>query len=253
MSALQLFIPSILPIIIGHRCIKEFAPENTISGAFIAKNKGIKFIEIDAMITKDLYPIIHHDYDTKRCSNTDLIISDTNIDELKKYDFGKYYSNNFENERIPLLKDMIRICHIIDLGLNIEIKCLEEDLITPIEICKEIRKYNGDPNKIVISSFSKNALIIAKYYLPEFERNLIVDKIPNTWYNICNDLDCKCLIFNYKTNTIKEIKNLLKYNKQIYAYTVNNIDIVNKLIDIGVSGIFTDKPYTILTKIKNKI
>ena len=47
-----------LPKLIGHRGVKNLAPENTLDSIELAHKLGLKWIEVDVKITKDKIPII---------------------------------------------------------------------------------------------------------------------------------------------------------------------------------------------------
>ena len=62
-----------LPKLIGHRGVKNLAPENTLDSIELAHKLGLKWIEVDVKITKDKIPIILHD-DSLAVSYTHLTL-----------------------------------------------------------------------------------------------------------------------------------------------------------------------------------
>lgn len=237
--------PSLLPLLIGHRCIPEFAPENSITGAILARKLNIRCIEVDAMLCRDNRSIIYHDESLKRCSGIDGLVSDYDYNELLKFGISENFhlKNVFSEEKIPLMREMILKCRDIDLTLNIEIKCEESDLFSANVICKEIKKY-GNPEQIVISSYSINALKLAKQILPKYQRNYIVDKIPLNWLDIVYEQECSAIVISYEHNTMDSIIELLKYGIQVYVFTINDVRTYRKLNSLGI-GVFSDRPYTL--------
>lgn len=234
-----------LPLLIGHRGIPEFAPENSIAGAVIAKQMNIRCIEVDAMLCRDNRAIIHHDTTLERCSGVDGKVKDYDYNELLKFNICENFPVNdiCSGEKIPLMREMILKCKSINLLLNIEIKCEEDDLSSANLICKEIKKY-GHPKQIVVSSYSINALKIAKQILPEFQRNYIVDKIPENWYETMSKLGCSAIVVSYTDNSMDSIIDLLKYGVAIYVFTINNLQIYRRLNSLGI-GVFSDRPFTL--------
>jgi len=233
---------STLPLLIGHRGILESAPENSIVGAIVAKQMGINCIEVDAMICKDNNVVIHHDFDLKRSTGRSGMIKDFNYSELKKFNI----INKFESidvVKIPKMEDMILKCNEINLILNIEIKCEENDFLVGNTICKKIRNY-GNPKNIVVSSFNVYILKLAKKLLPCYERNYIVNKIPSDWLKTMYELDCTSIIVSHDHNSFEEIKNLTKYGIPVYVFTINDINTYRQFNSIGV-GVFSDKPLTL--------
>ena len=233
---------SMLPLIIGHRCIPEFAPENSIIGAFVAKTMGVKCIEVDAMLCRNNTIVIHHDFDLRRSLGINDDIRNFDYSTLKQFEISKCCE--FKSiTNIPTMKKMINLCDNINLLLNIEIKCQDDDLSVANIICKEIRK-RGNPKNIVVSSFNTNILKTAKKIIPLYERNYIVNKIPTNWLSTMHDLDCTSLIVSCKDNSFEEIKDLLKYHIPVYVFTVNDIETYRKFNALNI-GVFSDKPYTL--------
>jgi len=246
MSYTSSFLYSILPLIIGHRCIPQFAPENSLSGITIANKMNIRGIEVDAMLSKDNIPIIFHDYTLDRCcGKPGGTVRDKTYKQLLKYDIshGFYITSMFDNERIPMMKTVIKMCDELNMILNIEIKCHHNDIITPVIICNYIKKY-GNPQKIVVSSFNEKSLLIAKSILKEYERNLISDLIPVDYLKKMKQLNCTSIVLSSEKNNFEDILDLLKYKHPVFVFTVNDYQECRKFISNGI-GVFTDNPYTI--------
>lgn len=249
MHSTYIFLHSILPLIIGHRCIPQFAPENSMSGIIVAKQMDLKGIEVDAMLTKDFVPIVHHDETLERCCGEIGNIFDKTYEELLKYDISRsfYIKDIYKNERIPKLKHCIKKCNELNMILNVEIKCTKNDIMTPIIICYNIRKY-GNPSNLVISSLDHETLKIAKYMLKDFERNLISEYIPDNYLNLMNNLNCTSIILSHDKNKFDDILELLKYKHPVFVFTVNNSLLCKKFISNGI-GVFSDKPNMIASQL----
>lgn len=239
------YLYTILPLIIGHRCIPQYAPENSLSGLIIANKMNVRCVEVDAMLSKDKVPIIFHDYTLDRCCGDSAKIKDRTYEQLLKYDIsnGFYVSDRFEGERIPMMKTVIEKSNELNMILNIEIKCLEDDIITPMVICNYIKRY-GNPKNLVVSSFNEKSLIIAKNILKEYERNLISDTIPIDYFDKMKRLNCTSIILSSEKNNFQDLLELLKYQYPVFVFTVNNSQECEKYISNGI-GVFTDNPYTI--------
>ena len=92
------------PKLIGHRGVKNLSPENTLNSIELAYKLGLKWVEIDVKISKDLIPILLHDDTLERTTNGKGLPIDFNYYNLKKLDAGFYYYNYFTKIRIPTLK-----------------------------------------------------------------------------------------------------------------------------------------------------
>ena len=205
--------------IYGHRGARGDLPENTLeSFKYLFKN-NINAYETDILISKDLIPVITHDFrldpsftkdnEGNWITDENIIIFDLSYDELLKFDVGALnklsrYGRRFvnqktlENQKIPKLSELLELSsknESENLLINLEIKSThdEENLTpTPEEMVKlvmqEVNKSNLQ-NKIIISSFDWRTLTEIKNHYPEISRAYLSFqqqtgiKIKNTIYN----------------------------------------------------------------------
>jgi glycerophosphoryl diester phosphodiesterase len=103
-------MPQKLPLIIAHRGESFDAPENTMAAFDLAWQRGDSAIELDVHLTSDGHAIVCHDDDTFRTTGnkTKLIIKDTPFKDLQHLDVGSWKSPLYANEKIPLLRDVLK-------------------------------------------------------------------------------------------------------------------------------------------------
>jgi len=189
--------------IYGHRGARGDLPENTLeSFLFLFENK-INAFETDILISKDLIPVITHDFrlDANMTKDSDgswikdenIKIYDLTYQEILKYDVGSInklssYGRRFlnqkslENQKIPKLSDIFELINsngIKDVVLNLEIKSTPiEDNLTPTPkemvsiIKKEIEKSKLE-EKILISSFDWRILKEFSLQIPNIARGYL--------------------------------------------------------------------------------
>ena len=58
-----------LPKLIGHRGVRDLAPENTLQSIKKAIELNIKWVEIDVKISKDHIPFLLHDSSLERTTS----------------------------------------------------------------------------------------------------------------------------------------------------------------------------------------
>ena len=140
-------------IIYAHRGASAYAPENTK----IAFEKAIELkangIELDLQKTKDGKIVIFHDNSIDKKSNGLGKIEEYTYQELLKLDFGSWFDDKYENEKIVLFEDFARDYLNKDLTFAIELKVLGIEKET-LDI---INKYKAH-NNIYITSFIYEAL-----------------------------------------------------------------------------------------------
>jgi glycerophosphoryl diester phosphodiesterase len=205
--------------IYGHRGARGDLPENTLeSFKYLFKN-NINAYETDILISKDLIPVITHDFrldpsftkdnEGNWITDENIIIFDLSYDELLKFDVGSLnklsrYGRRFvnqktlENQKIPKLSELLELSSknkSENLLINLEIKSTpDEENLTPTPeemvklVMKEVNKSNLQ-NKIIISSFDWRTLTEIKNLYPEISRAYLSFlqqagiKIKNTIYN----------------------------------------------------------------------
>ena len=248
--------------IYGHRGARGDLPENTLeSFKYLFKN-NINAYETDILISKDLIPVITHDFrldpsftkdnEGNWITDENIIIFDLSYDELLKFDVGSLnklsrYGRRFvnqktlENQKIPKLSELLELSSknkSENLLINLEIKSTpdEENLTpTPEEMVKlvmqEVNKSNLQ-NKIIISSFDWRTLTEIKNHYPEISRAYLSFqqqtgiKIKNTIYNRSPWMSY--LPFFEKYELPKIIKS--QGGKALHPY---HKDITKKLVDIS--------------------
>lgn len=205
--------------IYGHRGARGDLPENTLeSFKYLFKN-NINAYETDILISKDLIPVITHDFrldpsftkdnEGNWITDENIIIFDLSYEELLKFDVGSLnklsrYGRRFvnqktlENQKIPKLSELLELSSknkSENLLINLEIKSTpDEENLTPGPeemvklVMREVNKSNLQ-NKIIISSFDWRTLTEIKNFYPEISRAYLSFqqqagiKIKNTIYN----------------------------------------------------------------------
>jgi len=202
--------------IYGHRGARGDLPENTLESFQYLFENNINAYETDILISKDLVPVITHDFrldpDLTRDSGGDWIkdndikIFDLTYEELSKFDissinkkskYGKRFANqkNLTNQKIPKLSELLELTSnniVDDLLINLEIKStpIEENLTPPPDVMVKliIDEVNKSiiKDKVIYSSFDWRILReiknldskISRAYLTSEQRGKVYDKSP---------------------------------------------------------------------------
>ena len=90
---------------INHRGYSYESPENTIPAYIMSKDKGFTYVEGDVAFTKDNVAVLLHDNTIDRTSNGSGKITDFYYQELLQYDFGSWFSSEYEGVKIPTFKE----------------------------------------------------------------------------------------------------------------------------------------------------
>lgn len=94
---------------IAHRGYSSRAPENTMAAVNLALNTpGITGIEIDVQLTKDLVPVVIHDFVVDRVTNGKGFVKDFTYDQIRKLDAGNWFDSRYKGEKIPSFKEILQ-------------------------------------------------------------------------------------------------------------------------------------------------
>ena len=220
-------------LIIGHKGASAIAPENTLKAFKKAIELKADMVEFDIHKTKDGEIVIIHDLDTLSTTGVQGLIKDMTLEEIKKLDAG-------EGEKIPTLLELIKVAKE-KVGLQIEIKSsgLLEKLI---KLLKEVNLVNTS----IVSSFAFGELVKLKNLEPKIKLGLLLSadlvQVRQIKRNILKAVDKKFYaIHPHYSVADKEIVDFAHDNNlKVNVWTVNDKDVMERLIEIGVDGIITD-------------
>ena len=94
------------PMIIAHRGAKGMAPENTLAAFRLGLNQGCEGIELDVHLTADEEIVVCHDMTLDRTTNGKGLITKKSLSEIKTYDAGLWFGDEFKGETVPTLDEV---------------------------------------------------------------------------------------------------------------------------------------------------
>ena len=220
-------------LMIAHRGVSGLETENTKEAFIIAGNKSYYGIETDVHVTLDGKFLICHDDNILRVTGKDLIIEQTNYDDIIKNKIYKFKTDINQLE-FPNLTDYINICKKYNKEAILEIKneVKEEDVLRIVE---EIKSIGWLEHTTIISFCMINLLNIRKYYKDiklQFLTGEFNDDLLKTLVNNNISLDY------YFGNLTKEIIGKMHDNNLVVnCWTVDKEIDADDLIDMGVDMI----------------
>ncbi|WP_315079390.1 glycerophosphodiester phosphodiesterase [uncultured Clostridium sp.] len=224
----------------AHRASSITAPENTIAALKEAIISQAEYVEIDVQETKDGELIIIHDSNFKRTTGIDKNVWEVDYDEVKTYDTGSYFSVDFKGEKIPTLDEVIKnskgkIKLLIEIKANEHANNMEQKVI-------DLIKKNNFENQCVIASMSKDVLQKIK----KIDPNLKTCYISAIAYGNFYDWDYVNIYAIESTFVNKNIIDKIHNSgKQIFVWTINDKNLMKKMIDLNVDSIITDNPFLV--------
>lgn len=231
------------PLILAHRGASGDAPENTLAAFQLALRQGCDGIELDIHLSKDGQLVVIHDDTIDRTTNGKGTVGEMTVSELKKYDAGRWFSERFRGERIPLLEEVFSIVPK-EIFINIEIKNIpshyegiEEKLINLLEA-------SGRTKQVIVSSFDHQCLYRLKKRNSDVKIGLLYKENVVDHVNFANmfGLPVESLHPDYKAIGRNDIQKAVRRGIKVFPWTVNTKNGMKKMIEAGVSGIITNYP-----------
>lgn len=234
--------------IFAHRGNMSVFPENTMESFISAIEEGADWIELDIQKTKDGHLVVTHDLSTERVTNEKFIVTNSNLIDLKKLNFGINAKDNKFYE-LPVLGDVFQLINKYK-KIKVTIQPKNNGLIK--DTIQLADKFNV-LNNIAFNDINCEYLIEAKQIYPQIP--VFWDRLPNTDFEtdlfIAHQFNFDCLMYlkeglnNEKTQKIKQEGFVAG------ACVVNDLNEMINFIEMGVDAFYTDYP-GILFKLKNQ-
>lgn len=225
--------------IIAHRGLSGIEAENTCSAFIAAANRSYFGIETDVHKTADDEFIIIHDDNTERVSNKKLTVEESDFETLRNIPLFDKNGLDFRKDLLmPTIEEYFSICKKYNKTAVFELKNkMEKSDIK--KIIKKIDDMNYLENTVFISFCLENLIYVKEEYPNQKAQYLVcdidIDSLVDTLKKYSLDLDA------YYGNLTQEIiDELHKNNIKVNAWTVDNKDDAEKLIDMGIDYITTN-------------
>ena len=230
--------------IFAHRSFSGYYPENTML-AFqkVAEETVADGIELDIQLTKDGEIVIMHDEMLDRTTNGSGWLKDHTLEELKMLSVGVNVKGFFPRQTIPTLREYFTWLKTTKLITNIELKTsyfeyegIEEKLIAMV-------KEFGLEDQIWYSSFNHYTVARIKKLMPEAKCGLLTD----TWLMNIGEYAASQGAASVNARTYFCAKegvaaDLHAHNIALQAWTPNDAEMMQELVDAGVDVLITNYP-----------
>ena len=222
--------------ITAHRGASVKYPENTMSAFIGAKELGADWIELDVQQTKDKQIVVSHDTNLLRVTGVNKDIIDMNYSEIKKLDAGSFFNKKFKGEKIPLLSEVLEYAKNNNIRLNIELKPTGRETDFEKQVVDLIKEYNFENSCVITSQMYdvlKNIKEVDKDIKTVYVMSIAIGDITDAKYADAFSVEAT----NVNTYLVNKVHG---EGKELYAWTVNTKESINKMIDMNVDNIITD-------------
>jgi len=228
-------------IVTAHRGASHVAPENTLSAMAAAVEAGAEFAELDVGLTRDGEVVLMHDRTVDRTTNGTGDLGAFSLNELRVLEAGSWFSEEFDGEPIPTLREVIRFARG-RLKLNIEIKTSREEPTIAAAVVDIIRS-EGFGEECMVTSFSRETVEEVKRIAPELRTGFIFgEDYPEDVFEGGWDV----LSSNHEVVDSVFVARAKESGKSVHVWTVDERELMLKLIALGVDGIISNRPDLLL-------
>jgi len=253
-------------LVMAHRGGRSLGPENTVYTFKRAIELGTDVLEMDLQSTSDGGLVVLHDREVDRTTNGKGAVDSFTLAELKKLDAGFRWSP--DNSRsfplrnkgvtIPTLTEVFKA--FPDTRMNIEIKSSQVNTIQ--NLCRTIRE-NGRSEKVMVACFDAGKLGEFRSVCPEVATSAGASEAVIfywlQWAHLESAYSPNAQALQipeaYRDNRIatrRFLEAAHARNMRVHVWTVNDVESMQRLVDLGVDGIMTDYPDRLLKTLKGK-
>lgn len=230
----------------AHRGFSGKFPENTLLAFRKAAELDVFGVEFDVHLTADQQLVVIHDETINRTSNGSGFVKDMTLEELRQYDYGRWFGEQFAGEKIPTLEEVLAVFKETEHILNIEIKSdiFEYEGIEQL-ISEEIDTFKMQ-DRIIISSFNHESIQRFHQLQPTVQTGVLFSSLVVQIEPYVASLPGDALHIPYYHTFRHIIKEAISNGAIIRTFTVNDGTLAKQLQMTGIDAIFTDVPDVIL-------
>lgn len=224
-------------ICIGHRGAAAYAPENTLASFAKAMELGVKHIELDVYrVESEL--LVFHDDRLERTTNGSGYLHHYSLSELRKLNAG-------QGQQIPTLQEVFELVDK-SAAINIELKGAH----TAAPVADFIRRAisNGwRREQILVSSFNHRELKQLRMLDPDIMLGALMVALPVDDAAFATALGAYSVHLSQEFIDTRFIADAHARGLKVYVFTANHSEDIQRMIALGVDGIFSDFPDRVLS------
>lgn len=231
-----------LPLVFGHRGARAYAPMNTLPAFELAADQGAHGIELDVHRTRDGHLVIVHDFTVDSTTNGRGRVSEMSLHELKTLDAGSWFGPAFAGVQLPTLDEVFAAVGRRVL-VNVEIKTEFTESNGLEEAVAACIARHQMQERVLVSSFHPRALARFRAVLPDVPLGYLYEGESTT---LPAEAIYEAYHPHHKLLTPRLVEQCRHHRQMLNVWTINDPARAIALLAMGVQGIITDAPDTIL-------
>lgn len=250
-----------VPRVIAHRGASGLAPEHTLAAYDLALELGADSIEQDLHLTRDGVLVVVHDETLDRtargpagsCSG---LVREKTLAELERCDFGAWFDEGepeaggrFAGQRIVTLEALFRrygtgVHYTIETKHPEYVPGMEKALLAQLD-AHGLLAGEGAASRVTVQSFSPESLRLVRAQRPELPLLQLLHgdlgaPLDEVFAAVARYADG---IGPHRSQVDAALMAAARrHGLLVHPYTVNERSEMVRLLDLGVDGMFTDRP-----------
>jgi glycerophosphoryl diester phosphodiesterase len=251
-------------LVIAHQGGDGLRPGNTMPAFAHAVELGVDVLEMDMHATEDGVLVLMHDETVDRTTDGTGLIRKMSFDELRELDAGYDWSSDdgstypYRGQGIvvPALSEVLEA--FPQMRFNIEIKQREPSIAEPF--CQTLRDYDM-VDRVLVASFHPESITQFRAACPEVATSAVEPEIrrlytlnllflsafypsPATAFQVPE--------YSGETHVVTSrfVRGAQGRNVQVHVWTVNETEDMERMLEVGVDGIITDRPDRLLSLVE---
>ncbi|OAB25236.1 glycerophosphoryl diester phosphodiesterase [Flavobacterium fryxellicola] len=229
---------------IGHRGAKGHEPENTLVSFQKALDMQVDGIELDVHLSADGEIMVIHDESIDRTTNGKGFVNALSLRQLKAFRVNQTQNQRLSAalpQQIPTLKEVFDLVNQ-DCFINIELKSYEatDKVVTLIE--KYVTKKGWKYDRFLVSSFDWNALQQVAFLNVKIPIGVLTETDLDLALAFAKFIQAKSIHPYFHLLTKENTAQIQAKGLQVFPWTINELEDIQKIKTFNVNGIITDFP-----------
>lgn len=226
----------------AHRGASGYYPENTIPSFQGAADMKADGIELDIQLTKDGEIVVCHDELLDRTSDSEGLLCERTLAELKQLDFSYNHPECGKTE-IPTMREVFELIRPTDLIINIELKTGILDYAGIEEKILAMTEEYGMEKRVIYSSFNHYSVMRIRKLCPSAPTAFLYQDGPIDMPLYCAEHHVDAIHPFYFNLRYPQFMEQCRTNGlAVNVWTVNRRDFARVCFDMGVDAVITNYP-----------
>jgi glycerophosphoryl diester phosphodiesterase len=231
---------------VAHRGASACAPEHTIAAYELALAQGADLIEVDLRLSADDQPVAIHDATLDRTTDGAGPVRERTARELKRLDAGGWFGREFRGQRILTLQEILERFRE-RTGFAVELKGgsdvypgIEERVVSFLQIY-------GVVERSLVFSFDPRVLAKVRAMDPGIQTGVLISQGVLDPQAIAGVATALCPAVHLLTED--GVRRAQAAGLDLYAWVVNEVPVIDRLVAWGLTGLVTDRPDLLRSRI----